>query len=103
LNRPFNGVVSGVAFGLSHNAYTQRCEVCLLKIYVRIKLDVQREALKGKWLPKIAAKNNSPPLRTLKVVILVYTSFFSQINWVKKKRLVQFGSIQQRAMFVGSY
>jgi len=72
-------------------------------IYVCTKLDVQREALKGKWLPKIVAKNDSPPLRTLKAVILVYTAFFSQINWVKKKRLVQFGSIQQRAMFVGTY
>ena len=70
-------------------------------IYVCTKLDVQREALKGKWLPKIVAKNDSPPPRTLKAVILVYTAFFSQINWVKKKDWCSSGQYNKEQCSLG--
>ena len=62
---------------------TSGCVVLIL--FVIIKLDVQRDAFKRTWLPKIAAENDSTQSQTpkVKVAVLVYTTFFSQINWIK--------------------
>ena len=59
----------------------------ILLLLVILKYDVRRDAINGKWLLKIATKNDSVRAQTVAqttgiVVVLVYTTFFSEVKWV---------------------
>ena len=49
------------------------------------KFDVTKDAFKTQWRPRIAATMNSTRIQRPKAVVLVYTSFFSEVKWVANK------------------
>ena len=56
---------------------------CVILILTAIlKFDVQKDVLKTQWWPKMADKNNSARTQRRKTVVLVYTPFFGNRNWV---------------------
>ena len=60
---------------------------CVILILMAIlKFDVRKDAAKTQWWPKIVAKNNSAEIQRRKTVVLVYTGFFRNRNWLGNGR-----------------